>query len=537
MLITEYKFNNSSGNLLPTFNTGFSYTYEDTVEGTTTTRIIYADEHPTEISFMQKKNLLEINKLYTDNITSMYGMFYQCTSLTYVNFNYSDTSKVETIEGLFNTCSKLATIDGLNTLDVSNVNNMGGVFSGCSSLTEIDVADWDVSKVTNFGATFRGCSKATVIDTSKWKAKQVGRIGGMFQTCSKLISVDLSGFDLSNTLLEAGPAQAFYSCTSLTSLDISNWILPSDMSISNIFYNCNALQSVKMYDSDYITINKIVGALPTKTSSSPGDIKIIGISDKDLIDMTAAENKYWRITSNDINNFKIGDIDINKINIGITPVRRVYQGETLIYHKEPSHSPATEIKQEQIEYDIEEEVTFDEDGDYIDTGVDLFEPGNDWSVLIDFDDHGYAEPVNSLFILHNFYEGPNGELYGFNIQKTGTAQGSRLSFQVNENYYATKTLNNGINTRLVVVYNYPNTLTMYYNDPEIDAHLNANGKFQFNFGEFHDVIGCNLHLACWYNESQGGVGRFWRGEINEFVTWTGTALTEQEALYALNNKK
>lgn len=239
----------------------------------------------------------------------------------------------------------------------------------------------------------------------------------------------------------------------------------------------------------------------------------------------------------EIKQLSLGNLKIDKLFLGVIPIKKIYLGDNLVFSKRSEHSPAAEIKTGNIAYDIGTETVFDEDEDYIDTGVDLFEPNSNWSVLIDFDDRGHAESSNSLFILHNFYEGPNGELQGFNIQKTGTVQGHRLSFQVNDKYYKTKPLEDGTNTRLVITFENPGTLKMYYNDPDIDQYLNGNGCFQFNFGEFHDIEGCNLHLACWYNESQGGVGRFWRGTINEFTAWTGTALTEQEALYVLNNKK
>lgn len=209
-----------------------------------------------------------------------------------------------------------------------------------------------------------------------------------------------------------------------------------------------------------------------------------------------------------------------------------------ILYKEfkPTHSPASFIKKEEIEYDIGKQVHFSGDGDYIDTETNLFDNNSNWSLLIDFTDNGHAEDVNSLFILHNFYE---KDLFGFNIQKTGRAQGSALSFQINDNYYKTKTLNDGVNTRLVITFKAPNTLEMYFNDIDLDYALGTStpGYFKFNYGNIYKPVSCNLYLACWYNESEGGAGRFWRGHVNEFVTWQGTVLTEEEIQYILNNKE
>lgn len=223
----------------------------------------------------------------------------------------------------------------------------------------------------------------------------------------------------------------------------------------------------------------------------------------------------------DIDSSFISELEMNKI---------------LYEEFKPTHSPASFIKKEEIEYDIGDRVSFDGDGDYIDTNTNLFDNNSDWSLLIDFTDRGHAENVNSLFILHNFYE---NDLFGFNIQKTGRTQGNVLSFQINNNYYKTKTLNEGVNTRLVITFKAPNTLEMYFNDPDLDHALgiSTSGYFKFNYGDVYKPISCNLYLACWYNESEDGVGRFWRGDINEFVTWKGTILSEEEIQYILRNKE
>ena len=241
-------------------------------------------------------------------------------------------------------------------------------------------------------------------------------------------------------------------------------------------------------------------------------------------------------STSSITNIKIGDTVLQNLYIGGLPITKIYIGDYILYEAVKKHSPAASIAPTKIEFDVETEVEFEGDGDYIDTKVDLFDDGNDWSFLIDFTDEGKAEWSDSLFILHNFFEGPDGELQGLNIQKTGEAQGTRLSFQVNDNFYATKQLSNGVNTRLVFTFKYPGELHMYYNDPDIDAYLGGNGHYKFTFNEYFDLDKCNLHLACWYNESQGGVGRFWRGIINEFIIWNKTALSNEQVQYVLQNK-
>lgn len=210
--------------------------------------------------------------------------------------------------------------------------------------------------------------------------------------------------------------------------------------------------------------------------------------------------------------------------------------KNIIFKRIP-HSPATEIKTSDICYDICDKQAFEGDGDYIDTQINLFDKNNNWSVLIDFTDLGKIEQYNSLFILHNLYEGGKNNLYGFNIQKTGMSQGSKLAFQVNNTFYPTKTLNSGDNTRLVIRYTSPNILELFYNDENFVDSLGSSTYFKFDYGEYTTILDCTLHLACWYNKNDGGVGRFWRGNINEFIIWDNVILTEEEIRFIINNKK
>lgn len=221
-------------------------------------------------------------------------------------------------------------------------------------------------------------------------------------------------------------------------------------------------------------------------------------------------------------------------------VKRIHFMNTYITNvnsfKRMPHSPATTIKTSNIEYDVTEEIEFDGTDDYIDTGVNLFDKGYDWSLLIDFIDEGFSDSYYSSFILHNLYEGGD-VLYGFNIQKTGDVFGNRLGFQVNNNWYSTKLLKAGVNTRLVVVFKYPSDLDMYYNDPELDNVFGGVGHVKFDYSGYRPIEAGSLYLACWYNKNDGGIGRFWRGQINEFTVWNRVALSDEEIQFVLNNKK
>ncbi len=80
----------------------------------TLTNMFYLDSWsnaaPTSISFGNKENIKIIKKLKgldTSKVTNMYGMFYQCSSLTSLDLSNFDTSKVTNMSYMFSGSPKL----------------------------------------------------------------------------------------------------------------------------------------------------------------------------------------------------------------------------------------------------------------------------------------------------------------------------------------------------------------------------------------------------------------------------------------------
>ena len=83
---------------------------------------------------------------------------------------------------LFN---NLISVEGLEYLNTSEVTNMNGMFQGCEKITTLDLNSFDVSKVTNATNMFRTCRLLTTIycDNS-WS---IATAGGMFHICQNLV--------------------------------------------------------------------------------------------------------------------------------------------------------------------------------------------------------------------------------------------------------------------------------------------------------------------------------------------------------------
>ena len=100
-----------------------------------------------------------IDRLHTENVTSMYCMFAYCSSLKEIDVSHLDTRNVETMFGMFEQDKALTTLD-VNGFDVTNVTNMEMMFCGCSNLTTIYCEkNWDTGNVSNSRAMFTGCEK------------------------------------------------------------------------------------------------------------------------------------------------------------------------------------------------------------------------------------------------------------------------------------------------------------------------------------------------------------------------------------------
>ena len=126
---------------------------------------------------------LDLSGLDTSRVTDMWGMFYECPSLSSLDLSGWDTSMVTDMGYMFDGCCSLT------SLDTSQVTDMSGMFSGCASLASLDLSGWDTSKVTRMGFMFSGCASLPSLDLSGWDTSGAGGMWGMFFGCSSLSSL------------------------------------------------------------------------------------------------------------------------------------------------------------------------------------------------------------------------------------------------------------------------------------------------------------------------------------------------------------
>ena len=146
-LIAKYTTNTSG--ILPTFNSGYQYTVNETESNGIYTVELFSDDDFTSCSFNGKTGLLTVEYLkVTNKVTSMSSMFNNCSKLTHLDVSNWVTDNVTIMNHMFYNCSSLTQLD-VSNFNTSKVTNMTSMFNSCSSLTTLDVSNFNTSKVTN----------------------------------------------------------------------------------------------------------------------------------------------------------------------------------------------------------------------------------------------------------------------------------------------------------------------------------------------------------------------------------------------------
>ena len=99
---------------------------------------------------------------------------------------------------------------------------------------------------------FSDCSTLSSLDLSNFNTAIVTNMSYMFNGCSALSSLDLSNF---NTAIVSDMSLMFGSCSTLSSLDLSNFYTKEVRDMSYMFSRCSALTTI--YASDKFVTSKV----------------------------------------------------------------------------------------------------------------------------------------------------------------------------------------------------------------------------------------------------------------------------------------
>ena len=117
--------------------------------------------------------------------------------------------------------------------------NLFGEYKNCIAINNLTMLD--TSKVTNMYDVFAVCSSLTSLDVSNFNTSNVTNMSHMFDNCSSLTSLDVSNFNTSNV---TDMRSMFSYCSSLPSLDVSNFNTSKVTDMRFMFSSCGSLPSL-----------------------------------------------------------------------------------------------------------------------------------------------------------------------------------------------------------------------------------------------------------------------------------------------------
>lgn len=215
-------------------------------------------------TFYNCTKLKKANVDYTQGWTKLNGVLYNqyffgCSALEEVTFKTDAVLQSASLQALFSGCTSLTKINMPDPFINSTVGcSMYDLFRQCKSMTDFSfIRDWTLSVVTITEAAFYGCTSMTSLDLSNTNMP-ITRFRGMFYGCTNLVEVNTDGWLTENP---GGVITVYYSqdiqrnCTKLIN-DVNMYIASKRTIQAYDNIGCDALPDVIDFasiDSSQIT--------------------------------------------------------------------------------------------------------------------------------------------------------------------------------------------------------------------------------------------------------------------------------------------
>jgi surface protein len=150
----------------------------------------------------------------------------------------------------------------------------------------------------------------------------------MFWECNSLTSLDVSNFVVNKA---TNMTYMFYYCANLETLDISNFVCDDIGDIHHILTGCEKLRILNMTNCDAITINNVMRYLPVKLNKY-GKLYILNNKEHDLIDKAALDTINWKavIYGGNIKAVHIPEGIFNSLGLGNVLLKHIHIGERFL---------------------------------------------------------------------------------------------------------------------------------------------------------------------------------------------------------------
>ena len=197
-------------------------------------------------SRLKRAYLQEVLYVNTAKLTTMSGMFSNCSALTYVDTGNIKTDNITNMSSLFANSTKISSVD-MSKLNTGNVTTMSSIFSGCSSIQSIDLTKNDLHSLTTLGSAFKSTAITTFYADNMLVSDSLTDISLLFANCKSLKSADLSKLNTKGlTKMHA----LFNQCTNLISANLDGLNTPNLTSLYNLFALCNKVTEIHVANLD-----------------------------------------------------------------------------------------------------------------------------------------------------------------------------------------------------------------------------------------------------------------------------------------------
>ena len=128
-----------------------------------------------------------------------------------------------------------------NCTSITSTVNWFFNFANLKSITGLQYLN--TANVTDMNSMFAGCSSLTSLDLSNFNTSNVTNMFGLFRNCSGLTSLDLSNFNTENV---TDMSAMFLSCSNLSSLNIRSFNTSKVGNMESMFYTCSSLTNLDL---------------------------------------------------------------------------------------------------------------------------------------------------------------------------------------------------------------------------------------------------------------------------------------------------
>ena len=161
----------------------------------------------------------------------------------------------------------------------------------------------NTENVTDMGHMFYSCSSLTSLDVTHFNTANVTDMSYMFSDCSSLTSLDVTHF---NTAKVTDMSAMFYSCSSLTSLDVTHFNTENVTKMYSMFYSCSSLTSLDVTQFNTAKVTNMLAMF--YSCSALTSLDVTHFNTANVTNMSRMFSSCSSLTSLDVRNFNTANV-------------------------------------------------------------------------------------------------------------------------------------------------------------------------------------------------------------------------------------